>query len=207
MLLRLNIKQPQLTASVHFASRFQFPCATLKGNDATLFALFKPFIFVVFLILNFFFLFFLNHCKLKLRDDIIQMCQSYLVCVGGLQPSTYLYGTADKTNHCYYYGTVRRRKRKKNKQTLNAPQLICGQLAVWSQSWTLSLILWEKPQVVNVSHRCIVYTEAPPPSPSPPPLPAPSNISSDVQYKPQTLPSKHPTQTSLRRRRETIRND
>lgn len=47
-------KQPQLTTSVHFF--FLQAHTSLKGNDATLFAVFKPFIFVVvcFFVFKFF---------------------------------------------------------------------------------------------------------------------------------------------------------
>lgn len=51
------------------------PHMTLKGNDATLFAVFKPFIFVV--VLGFLFFFF-KPLQTKLRTDIIQMCLSIL---------------------------------------------------------------------------------------------------------------------------------
>lgn len=41
-------QQPQLTTSVHFRKQIEFPHTRLKGNDATLYAVFKPFIFVGF---------------------------------------------------------------------------------------------------------------------------------------------------------------
>lgn len=70
----------------------------LKGNDATLFAVFKPFIFVVVCLLLFFFL---NHCKEL-------MCLSILT-VGAFQSGGGCIVTDmmdDEMNHCYYFGTV-----------------------------------------------------------------------------------------------------
>lgn len=45
---RVQRQQPQLTTSVHFRKQIEFPHTRLKGNDATLYAVFKPFIFVGF---------------------------------------------------------------------------------------------------------------------------------------------------------------
>lgn len=141
----------------------------LKGNDATLFALFKPFIFVVF--------FFLEPLQTNLRNDIIQMCLSIFpgmcvcVCVGVVTCKDIM---DYKTNHCYYYGTV--------KKTL---QCTSAHLRA-----TLSLVSNALTEVVEKTSNCC---------PPPPLLPLRAHptckhtISSDVQYKPQTLPSMHPT--------------
>lgn len=76
----------------------------LKGNDATLFASFKPFIFVVFFFLNFL----LEPLQAKLRNDIIQMCLSILRGGGFRVVACTVTGVMDdKMNHCYYYGTVK----------------------------------------------------------------------------------------------------
>lgn len=72
-----------------------------KGNDATLFALFKPFIFLVF-----FLIIFLKPLQTKLREDIIQMCLSILSGgegEGGCCGSSLV---QLKMNHFCYNGTV-----------------------------------------------------------------------------------------------------
>lgn len=172
----------------------------LKGNDATLFASFKPFIFVVFFF--FFFNFLLEPLQTKLRNDIIQMCLSILR--GGVEfgvvACTVIGVMDDKMNHCYYYGTVK----------TNTSMHLNSSAGKTRSSVSVSDLLTdvvEKPQVVNVSRRCAVNESPPPPPPlTPRPCPHPyslhaqNNISSDVQYKPQTLPSKHPTMTSHRKR-------
>lgn len=82
----------------------------------------------------------------------------------------------------------------KDKKNFNAPQLVCGGNSQFGLSPGPSHWCCGKPQVVNVSHRFVVKR---PPTPAPP---AKTPFQSDVQYKPQTLPSKHPTTTSRRKR-------
>lgn len=64
------------------------------------------------------------------------MCLSILPGGGefGVVACTVIGVMDGKMNHCYYYETDKH---------FNAPQLICGQLAVWSQSRTFSLMLWK----------------------------------------------------------------
>lgn len=72
---------------------------------------------------------------------MIQMCLSIVPGGGGtgfgVVACTVTDVTDDETNHCCYHGTVKTKH-------FGAPQLICGQLAVWSQSLTLSLMEWKK---------------------------------------------------------------
>lgn len=122
---------------------------------------------------------FLNHCKQSLEHDVIQMCLSTVS--GG-----WLYIWWDEPL------LIQRNCKKTN--TMMHLSLSMGSFifitfhffAVWSQ--TVSVTFWEKfkrrPQIVPSPLR-----HAPTP-------PAKPTISSDVQYKPQTLPSKHPTTES-----------
>ena len=89
----------------------------------------------------------------------------------------------DTMNHCCYYGTV-----KTNTST-----------HLWGNSQFVSDPLWcSGEEKKNSSRYCFptVCNQRPPPTPPP----AKTTISSDVQYKPQTLPSKHPSVASLGKR-------
>lgn len=81
MLLRLYISNHSSHFSA-FLQADQVPQTTLKGNDATLFAVFKPFIFVVVCLSCFCFLI---HCKELMCLSILPNCG----CItGGVQLQT-----------------------------------------------------------------------------------------------------------------------
>lgn len=86
MLLRLNNRLSNHSSQLQCIVLFSFvfclkadsvPLTALKGNDATLFALFKPFIFVVLFLISL-----LEPLQTKLRNDIIQNVSVNLMCGG-----------------------------------------------------------------------------------------------------------------------------
>lgn len=151
-------RQPQLTTSLHLCEQIEFPDTILKVNDATPFAVFKPFIFVFFFLLLLKSLQATKRCYSNVSVDLTR-------CAGEILGRR-MYGSGRRNE------PLLSRRNRKDKHFNAPPRSVgpshrrCGQ-----------------PQVVGVPHRWAFPT-----------------ISSDVQYKPQTLPSEHPPNTSRRKR-------
>lgn len=143
MLLRLNVSNHSHNFSALLEADW-VPHTTLKGNDATLFALFKPFIFVVFFCLFVFLIiiiFLLEPLQTKLRNDFIQMCLSILSGGQEFGVTCTVKDVMDNLkNHCYYYGTV------KTNTSVHLSSS-AGDLSLVSASDVLTDIV-EKPQIV-----------------------------------------------------------
>lgn len=108
--------------------------------------------------------------------SILTWCGVFLG--GGVVACTVKDMMDDKMNHCYYYGTVKTNTSMHlNSSAWGTPQI---GLSLGPSHWCCG-------KTSNVSHRCVVS------DPHPPCSTCKNTISSDVQYKPQTLPSKHPT--------------
>lgn len=173
MLLRLNLSNHSSQFQCIFASRSSSPyiaqrewCNSVRRVQAIYFCSGLLLFFVFFL---------LKSLQTKLRTDVFV---SLTWLDGAFWGCTVTDVIDEKTNHCYYYRTVK-------DKYFDAPQLACWQLAAWSLSWTLSLMLWKTSSRKCFPHQCAFTGHpAPPFAPAKTPFQVTCNISHSTVHTP-----------------------